>query len=195
MSLDRDTALERLGGDEAVYAKMALYLVRDYADLSERLSPLIAKRSRDAYILVHSLKNISASLGAYALSDRALQLERRLKRDEFENITDLAALLFQEFDRVMPRLRPFAEESSEDLQMGDLGESDLGALLDAFAEGLGSFSPERVNSATARVKGSWVSLIPEELKTGLKEVLNLADNYEYLEGEDKLNALRQKHSL
>jgi HPt (histidine-containing phosphotransfer) domain-containing protein len=80
MIIDRDKALERLDGNRDLYYKMVGYFIRDYSDYPERIKTLVSTRDNEAYILTHSLKNMAASLGANALSRRALKLEFYLKK-------------------------------------------------------------------------------------------------------------------
>jgi HPt (histidine-containing phosphotransfer) domain-containing protein len=181
--LNRETALERIGNDEAIYLKIAGYFLKDYGDYFRKAGELIEMRDYQAYVITHSLKNIAATLGAEELSRRALELEVLLKAEDFTGAGEYLPGLLEEFVPVLEEIRALDRETRPREKAVPAGEE--GSFLDLLTileEGLGSFSPDRVEEA-AKLLDRRAGLIPAEYVDDLERVRELAREFRYLEAE------------
>jgi CheY-like chemotaxis protein len=77
--VDIEAALGRMGGKQEVYQRMLGNFVNDLAALPEQLRGLVARNEiLSASRLLHTLKGLSATLGATALAAEAAQSEKSL---------------------------------------------------------------------------------------------------------------------
>ena len=78
---DTERALERVGGNLALYRRLLASLVRTQADAPERLQQALQRGDlEEAERLVHTVKGVAANLGATALADAAACLDRELRQ-------------------------------------------------------------------------------------------------------------------
>jgi len=79
--IDFATALEWCGDDTTLYRQFAHSFVRDIADHADRLAQHLARgEQRDAVRILHTLKGLSATIGANQLADFAAKQEAALKQ-------------------------------------------------------------------------------------------------------------------
>jgi len=95
-------AVSRMMGRQDLYAQLACRISAERADMVEKLEEAVRKGDRDAMIeVIHGAKSILGMLGADALQQRCIHLQRRLGagdavEDEVTSfLTDLASLLQQ----------------------------------------------------------------------------------------------------
>jgi HPt (histidine-containing phosphotransfer) domain-containing protein len=78
--LDTTSALERLGGSQSLYQRVLLSLLQDMAHLPEQLDRCLASADlTGAARLLHTLKGLSATVGANPLSAAARKAELSVK--------------------------------------------------------------------------------------------------------------------
>src|SRR5207244_4131806 len=78
--IDRATGLRRVGGNEALYAKLLLDFRRDYAGSADGIRAAIGEgRLADAERQVHTLKGVAGNLGATGLHGTAQELDSALR--------------------------------------------------------------------------------------------------------------------
>jgi PAS domain S-box-containing protein len=78
--LDVDIALQRLGGNRALFANLAHRFVSDAGDLVAAMQRHFQEgRQVQAVIALHTLKGMAATIGAHSLAQRAGDLEKHLK--------------------------------------------------------------------------------------------------------------------
>ncbi|MFO1268879.1 MAG: ATP-binding protein [Rubrivivax sp.] len=78
--LDRTNAVQRLGGDAALYARLAEHAAVFMTDWSRSFERARSEGSRErAFRLAHDLKTIASSIGALAVAEHALGLEQSLR--------------------------------------------------------------------------------------------------------------------
>lgn len=190
---NKDIALERMGGDPSLYERLQGYFIRDYADYPDKATALIEKEEQEAYVLTHSLKNIAASLGADKLAQCSLNLEVMLKKGYYSQSKEVLLALIEEFYPALSELKEHYKE--EDSLMGvafeeeHFGETmDFLELLELLAQGLGSFSPDKANEVMRHVRSFWM-VIPPNHREEVSEILSLAKEYRYLDGEDRVYLL------
>ena len=111
--INRQKGLAHLGGNEEKYLQLLDMFCENYCDAGEKINAL-AKRSEwpELTILAHSLKSVSATLGAEQLSKAAEKLEHdAAKHKKNEQVMDEFNKML---DDVLNELRPpLAEESSQ----------------------------------------------------------------------------------
>ncbi len=82
-AIDMGTAVERMGGNEALFFKVLLYFVETYAGFMLKLhTDLKDGNFEDARIGVHTMKGVAGSLSATGLFDSAQAVERALRKEE-----------------------------------------------------------------------------------------------------------------
>ncbi len=85
--IDVKSGLVRAGGREAFYGDLLAKFHRDFSDSGGRMEAFIAAgESESALRLLHTVKGVSANLGATELSRAAADLETVLRRKEVEAI-------------------------------------------------------------------------------------------------------------
>jgi HPt (histidine-containing phosphotransfer) domain-containing protein len=77
-AVDCERALKLLGGNRVLYRRMAQKFVKDWAGTAEALAGMVEAKPEEAHRLAHSLKGLSASLGAASLSQTAAGIEKLL---------------------------------------------------------------------------------------------------------------------
>lgn len=103
---DKDSALQNLGGDEALYSELLSAGIEDLDSNLARLQQAIAQQDLDlARISAHSIKGVAASLGAMRLSDAALDTELAARAQAAELLITSAGCLAQALANFKDRAR------------------------------------------------------------------------------------------
>lgn len=79
---DIENALKNLGNDLALYIKLISRFYDKYPDLINDLRKSLKDDSEAAYIIVHSLKSLAATLGRFKLQNAAIQMEKVIQNKE-----------------------------------------------------------------------------------------------------------------
>lgn len=101
MSLNRELALERVGGDEELLREIAGLFLEDYPSLNQKIQQALA--SQDAHQLeraAHSLKGSVANFG----SDQAYQAAFKLEQIGRSKSLELAADAYADLSEIMRRV-------------------------------------------------------------------------------------------
>jgi HPt (histidine-containing phosphotransfer) domain-containing protein len=102
---DLSGVMERLGGNEALLARLLVKFRDTYGDSRPRLKFLLdATEKEEAYRLVHSIKGVSANLGIGELYRCAISLESRMKADEYTVMKKETEVFLAELERIMAEL-------------------------------------------------------------------------------------------
>jgi PAS domain S-box-containing protein len=102
-ALDRESALQRVGGDESLLRDIGQLFLEEYPALLEAIRAAAA--ARDAHRLersAHSLKGSVANFGAAGAVAAALRLEKLGRAQSFEDVDDALA----ELEAQLAQLRP-----------------------------------------------------------------------------------------
>lgn len=93
-SFDLDETIARLCLPREVVVKLLTKFATDYADADRQIADHLAQEAtEDAALLAHSIKGVSASLGATAVSDVAATLEKKIKSGDTAKLDpDIRAL-------------------------------------------------------------------------------------------------------
>ncbi len=103
--IDKDSALERLGGDEELFLEILEIFAEDAPKQMETLKEAIASNDTDlTERQAHSLKSASANIGAYQMKEQAFKLEQTARDKEMANAGSLCETLEQELDEVLKLL-------------------------------------------------------------------------------------------
>ncbi len=101
----RAEALENLGGDEALLARLAAIFLRDTPASRQKLEAAVAAGDQEVTALVaHSLKGNAGTIGASLAAARARELEMAARQGRRQEFAPLAQALFRELDRAMAGL-------------------------------------------------------------------------------------------
>ena len=175
-ALDISAALKRLNGNYALLSRLLSDFVSEHTQTIEQLCHYLANQEFEtAKKLLHSIKGVSANLGASSLSDSASQLEKQIK-DEVE----LTALPL--FSTAMQQTLATIEEfklSSKSVKNSDSGSSlsnqELLPLLEALRPYLenNDLLPESLLEPLRDVK------YQEPIKTQLNKLWNQLDAFDY----------------
>lgn len=96
--IDMGTAVERMGGNEALFFKVLLYFVETYSDFMQKLQlDLKEGNFEDARIGVHTMKGVAGSLSATALFDSAQTVERAFRDEEKSHLAECISQLENRF--------------------------------------------------------------------------------------------------
>ncbi|MGC2111829.1 MAG: Hpt domain-containing protein [Candidatus Korobacteraceae bacterium] len=96
---DRSTAVQRLGGDEALLEELIQIFFEDYSRLAERLSQGLSQGDLAAVReAAHTLKGSLAYLGATDASARALEIETAARLAEAGPAAELVRKLMFEIE-------------------------------------------------------------------------------------------------
>jgi PAS domain S-box-containing protein len=97
-----EEALENLGGDMDLYARLTSVYVRDTPRDLERLKCALAAGDKEnTVLLAHTLKGNSGVIGASLACTRARDLEMAAREDHRQDLPTLAEVLYSEIDRVL----------------------------------------------------------------------------------------------
>jgi len=104
--LDRQTGLMNMGGNEKLYNEVLKEYCNENQDTLERLDAAVrGKRYADAGQIVHKLKGSSGSLGAKALQDTAMELQKALEEGDEGRIAPLHDRFSKLFRELLKELR------------------------------------------------------------------------------------------
>jgi HPt (histidine-containing phosphotransfer) domain-containing protein len=135
--LDIEGGLQRAGGSAPFYARLILDFVRQFQDFeSEVRACLSAGRAHEAVRLAHSLKGVSATLGATGLAQCAGELEECLARGK--GAEDALAAAVRGVDAAGTALNAWVEANG------------VHPLAPTIAAEAGTFAP-----------GAWPDWVPE----------------------------------
>lgn len=77
--LDSKTALKRINGNQTLYLQLLQQYCREHGDTAKQISSLLSQQQLNAARpLAHSLKGVSANVGANKIANLAAQLEQAL---------------------------------------------------------------------------------------------------------------------
>jgi two-component system, sensor histidine kinase and response regulator len=81
--MDTETALNRVGNNSKLYRNLLIQFIEDYSDAPSRIRELVSTgKIDDAIREAHSLKGVSANLGAGELQAQMAEIEQKIKTDE-----------------------------------------------------------------------------------------------------------------
>jgi HPt (histidine-containing phosphotransfer) domain-containing protein len=107
--LDRETALERIGGDESLLREIARLFLDDYPNLIREIRGAIAScDAKEIERSAHSLKGAVANFAAESAFQAAWALEQIGRSGNLENSATALQQLEDEFAALRPALEDLA---------------------------------------------------------------------------------------
>ena len=140
MTVDVDSALERMGHNTGLYAAILQSYLVEIDTVPDQLDKLLQAQDRDgATRLLHTLKGLSATVGADGLASVARQLEHLLKSADVDLAHDaLRATLRDAVGRAQHAMNKiaqrFAQETSQPLAANPRAGPDPAALPQKLAQ-------------------------------------------------------------
>jgi len=78
--IDTESGLKRVGNNSRLYKNLLKQLIDDYSDVTKKISDLSEEgRTEEAIREAHSVKGVSANLGAEGLQNQMIDIEQKLK--------------------------------------------------------------------------------------------------------------------
>ncbi len=112
--IDVERGLARVGGNTKVYKSLLAKFYIRYADKMDVIKDLIHNRRREeARREAHTLKGLSGNLGATELYNSVADLEGALKRENYEEITELLEPCCAALAKTLKILSPLVAETGE----------------------------------------------------------------------------------
>lgn len=116
ISLDH-TVLTSLGGSAGLASPLVQRVMTLYCQEAEKMvhgidNALQTEDWQAAFRLAHTLKSSSASVGAYALSEIAKQIESLIRQQQSQQASDLVQVLHTEYQQVMSELAVLMQSNS-----------------------------------------------------------------------------------
>jgi CheY-like chemotaxis protein len=112
-AIDLAAALERLDGDRALFDELAhLFLQECPKNVAAMRRAIVLRDARSLELHAHALKGSSATLGAFAVSRAAEEVERLAQSDNVANAGDQFGVLQEEIDRLFGELGTLRPDSA-----------------------------------------------------------------------------------
>ncbi|WP_290919650.1 response regulator [Halodesulfovibrio sp.] len=178
-TIDAEAGLKYMNGDMALYHKILRNFLSTYEDANESLRKLLVENKKEAKRLLHTLKGLSASIGATDLHLITKELEVSFDNSLLNSFGD-------ELDKVLKDIK----ECPELAQQNDK-QSDLPLLEGNIRKNLWRSLYEAIKSKRPKnIKGVLEKFTPyalsKEDSEKLAEVRGLLDKFKY---NDALNLL------
>jgi CheY-like chemotaxis protein len=111
--LNKDEALARVDGDEALLAEMVDIFREEFPDMMKAIEQAVAQRDADALSrAAHRLKGAVGNFSAQATFEAALRLETMGRQNDLAAVDETYGELVQEIERLQPALATLTPEAS-----------------------------------------------------------------------------------
>ena len=99
--LDREAALERLGGDDELYQDILAIFMEDTPEQLTVLAAAIAERNEAVMVRqAHSVKGSALNIGADQMANTAARMEVAARAGDLDEVTALMASIQSQLDAV-----------------------------------------------------------------------------------------------
>jgi len=173
--------LTRVGGNVKLYKKILTKFYDSYADAAAQIKEALDKGDQEfAQRLAHTVKGVSANIGAQDLPPVAGELEAAIKHERTEGIEDLLAGFAGQLKSVMDSLKDIVEVKDKAEKEIVVSKTDdpqkLLALLEKLEPHLKKRKPKPCKEIITEIKGiNW----PAEFNQGLSELDKLIGKYKF----------------
>ncbi len=179
--IDVDSGLSRLMGNRRLYVKLLRNFAVEYNGVQETLSQLMEDDPTSGARMVHTIKGLSAAIGAEALHKASVELDQA-------HDPELIPEFCLELDRVITQIKTLPEaEDLEDKDSGTdkkaLGTEQRNDIFKRLVEGLQRRRPQMIKPVLAELKEYALSKEDAGL---LKDIEALVYRYKF---KDALNVL------
>ncbi|MEZ0576380.1 response regulator [Halodesulfovibrio aestuarii] len=182
-AIDAETGLKYMNGNLALYYKILRNFQSNYEDAHNSLKKLLTENKKEAKRLLHTLKGVSASIGANDLHSVTKKLEASFD-------SSLLSTFDQELGKVLKDISNCPELQQEEVPHSDLpllGGNIRKKLWLSLYEAVNSKRPKNIKRVLT--KFTLYSLQHED-EQRLKEIRALLDKYKY---NDALNLLGESN--
>lgn len=179
-----DEALERLGNSDMLYGKLIEGFINKYEEVISEYHQLTKEESFDeARRLAHSLKGLTANIGANHLSDISKELEYAF-RDRSGGYEEIISRYDEELKIVIDMLRTYkASNTSETSETKRVDPEGYLLQLKELKGALNSFKYSDIKKVYGLIK---VSQAPESYKSIMVKVSSAIDGFDYKEAVEIL---------
>jgi PAS domain S-box-containing protein len=110
-SVDLEAALDRLGGDRVLYDELVEVFRKGCPSATAEMQKAIDARDFNALErCAHTLRGASSNLGAVAVAEEALELEKVARTEEIDNVADQFKILQKEIERMFSKLESLRQK-------------------------------------------------------------------------------------
>ncbi|MGL1894274.1 MAG: transporter substrate-binding domain-containing protein [Spirochaetaceae bacterium] len=188
--IDTKSGLIRVGNNSKLYRKLLKQFVEDYSDVTKKISKLsVTGKVGEAIREAHSVKGVSANLGAEMLQRQMAEIEEKLKDEE-----DLQEVL-SKADSIIKRLVASIEESGI-LAEDDIGDNDVllknmerDELTKMLYLAIDYLIKKKPKPALEIFESLEEYALPQDMKNGIEESRKFLSKYKMKEAADMLKAL------
>ncbi len=188
--IDTFAALEKISGDENTYRDILTVAYNDGKKKLEKMREYISAKDYAAYTIeAHALKSVCASIGAFDLSKLAFRHESAGKNGDFKLIESDCDKLFQEYEKLLVKIRPFINVEEEILPDEDAEELSENEIAEKLTEIISLIDEFEADTAIDRLTALMHNRLPEKISEKLKETRELIDDFNYEGAKDTLNTM------
>ncbi len=182
--LDVERGMVLFGGDKQQYLEIIRMVMEEGRELSMEMSAALAEEDFKNYIIhAHTLKGITANIGASEVSEKAKGLEFAGKEERFDYIWEHHEEVLDTFEALAEGLERLleAEESGGGEEVPDSEKPEISAeeLAGKIREMKGLLEDYSRNEAWDLIKECFGFRLPEEVKAGLKEMETMIKDFQY----------------
>ncbi len=193
--IDTVGGLKRVGGNSELYVKLLKRFVSDFTDFEKDLVSFMSSDKTDEVVrLVHTLKGVSANLGADRLSDKSALLELAVKEEVDVEITleEVSSQLSDIFQNI--RSSGILESEKKDgLDNKAISRDEISDKLRSAVESLKKRKPKPAQDTLDKLV---LNDLPEEMYRKLDDSIKALNGYKMKEAmvilETILNDLKGK---
>jgi two-component system, sensor histidine kinase and response regulator len=185
--IDTKAGLHRVGNNSGLYTSLLKRFIEDYRDVTSTITELTeAGKVEEAVREAHSVKGVSANLGAEGLQKQMAVIEQNLK--DGEDIKDSSSAADEIIGKLISAIENsgiFAEEVSEEKELASITTDELTAKLKEAIESLSKRKPKPAIDLLYELDGYNLSPSVKEQMTQcskllakykLKEVLKILED-------------------
>lgn len=189
-SVDTQKGLARMVDDEALYKKVTRDFVSLYANAAEKMQELIKEDIDEAKRLAHTIKGLSANIGAEALSKSAKALEDNPVAEHIEPFK-------VELEKVVNELKnaPFLKEENTEQNKEKIDKIKRDMLFEELEAAIKKRRPQLCQPVIEAIEGYELDEADRELFENVKALVKkykFNDALKIIEGEE--NERKSEHS-
>ena len=181
-AIDTAVGLSHIMGDTKLYIKLLKNFAEEYEGATDRLRRLMDENLIDAKRMIHTIKGLSANIGAQTLHRVTVKLEQTLS---FDLIPEFA----NQLSRVIAEIKASKAlyVSAADVEKQALDQTTRQSLIERLAEGLKRRRPHLINPVMEELETYALPPEDEALMTNLK---TWVDKYKFKDALAALDKMR-----
>jgi len=189
--IELKTGLVRIGGNQALYLKLLAKFHRDYADVTFRIKSALENREHErVQHLVHTVKGVSANIGALDLENSSAALETAIRQEaigSFEHLLNqFDAALTIVLDSIGNAIVVDAEKKDDHSKRPFADEAALHRLLLKLKPYVLDREAKPCKLIIEEAAGyTW----PDEYVQELKDLSGYIEKYKFREGQELLSQI------